>query len=373
MQKPARSSKNVKVTAAPYRRGGGPARPRTPRASQEKPSLRVGTDCSGIETPLMALQGLGVPFQHVFSSDIDAKSKVFVERNFPSGHFYDDLKDRDNALWTAKKGQSLDLYVAGFPCQTFSTLGNNKGFDDDKKGNVFFYVYDFIRHNRPTVFVLENVKNLRSHDQGRTYQIIRDHLTRGLNHEYDIHDDILSTVDYGIPQSRKRIYFVGIKKSHLKRPFSFPTPPGCQRRITDFLDPRAPAVPLSGREPRNLRDAVEKYQLNLKDPWILNLDFSRIDWFSIGQPGLCPCLVTRCDYYITFLNRKLTPQEALNFQGIDHRRYDWNDHQGQPLPDRQLYKFAGNCMSVNVLQHLFTQIFKVVDFRTPKASQSGSG
>ena len=89
--------------------------------------LKVGTDCSGMEAPVQACRNLKLFFKHVFSSDIDSHCRTTILSNFPGGIIYDDLLSRDNRL-TPK----CDFYVAGFPCQPFSTAGERKGFDDSR-------------------------------------------------------------------------------------------------------------------------------------------------------------------------------------------------------------------------------------------------
>ena len=311
--------------------------------------LVVATDCSGIETPIMALDNLGIKYDHIFSSDICKNSKRFIETNFPPKIFYDDIKKRNN---NELRNVEIDLYVAGFPCQAFSCLGEGKGFDDER-GNIFFYVYDFLKKNRPNIFILENVKNLKTHDKGNTNKTIRSCLD-DLD-GYQISDEILSTFDYGIPQSRRRIYIVGIKKRLLKKPFEFPEPIGEIWHVKDVTNSESQSIRMTDREKRNLDEAMDKYNINLKDPWIFNLNISGIDWFTMGHRNLCPCILTRCDYYITYLNRKLTPREALLFQGVDANKYDWSSQSNSAI-----YKFAGNCMSVNVLTYLLASIFEQV-------------
>ena len=103
-----------------------------PKMKSGKP-LRVGTDCSGIEAPIQALQNLQVPFEHIFSCDSDASCRKTIEANFPPKHFYDDIRSRDNS-----KVASVDLYVAGFPCQPFSSAGKKQGFADSQgRGEIF--------------------------------------------------------------------------------------------------------------------------------------------------------------------------------------------------------------------------------------------
>ena len=138
-----------------------------------QPKLRVGTDCSGIDAPIHALKLMNVPFQYEFASDLDKAAKASINCNHQPRMFFDDIMTRDHT-----RLPKLDLYCAGFPCQSFSTLGKRQGFDDTKnRGTVFFHCYETIKNTQPKMFVLENVKGLLSHDKGKTFKTIMDYLS----------------------------------------------------------------------------------------------------------------------------------------------------------------------------------------------------
>ena len=106
-----------------------------------------------------------------------------------------------------------DILCAGFPCQPFSQAGKREGFNDAAgRGNLFDYICDAIRaqhDNKPSLLLLENVSNLRGHDDGRTWTTIQSKLDKL---GYFVRGEILSPHQYGYPQHRKRIYIVGIRK-----------------------------------------------------------------------------------------------------------------------------------------------------------------
>lgn len=203
--------------------------------------IKIGTDCSGIEAPIQAFKRLGIPYTHVFSSDIDKHVKKVSDEIYKPEIFYDDLMKRDN-----KCAPGVDLYVAGFPCQAFSLAGKRKGFDDIR-GTVFFGCADYIRQQQPSIFIMENVKGLLSHDSGRTFQTITDLLSNcggtvngqisldffedGLG--YHIHHAVLNTKQHGIPQNRERVFIVGFKDA---REFRFPVPEPLNLRLKDVLE-----------------------------------------------------------------------------------------------------------------------------------------
>jgi len=143
-----------------------------------------------------------------------------------------------------------DLLAAGFPCQPFSiagvskkkSLGRAHGFKDVTQGTLFFHIAEIIDAKRPPVILLENVKNLKSHDKGKTWMVIRQTLE---DLEYDVYDQIIDASAW-VPQHRERIFVVGFDRRAAFRDhrpeFRFPTPPeGARPRFRDILDPEVSA------------------------------------------------------------------------------------------------------------------------------------
>ena len=138
-----------------------------------------------------------------------------------------------------------DLLSAGFPCQPFSiagvskknSLGRAHGFKDRTQGTLFFEVARIIRDKRPAAFVLENVKNLKGHDSGRTFKVIMRTLEQDL--EYSVDYKIMDGAAF-VPQHRERIFIVGFKED---RRFEWPNLPTGRRSVADILDvERLPAL-----------------------------------------------------------------------------------------------------------------------------------
>ena len=123
----------------------------------------VGTDCSGMEVPLIALEYLNVKFRHVFSSDNDKATANFIKANHPPEIFYDDITRRNNS-----KAPYVDIYIAGFPCQPFSIAGKRQGpADSQGRGLIFNYILDYITKRQPKIFILENVKGFTNLHNGK--------------------------------------------------------------------------------------------------------------------------------------------------------------------------------------------------------------
>lgn len=318
--------------------------------------ITVAEDCSGISSVLMALKLMHIRYKHVFSSEIDKDCIDFINRNYNPHELYFDLKNRDNHRY---KNKPLDLFVGGFPCQTFSTLGKGLGFMDDIKGTIFFHVYDFISVNKPNIFILENVRSLKTHDKGHTFSTVM-HYLKKLS-LYNVYYDVLNTKDYGVPQSRNRIFIVGIKKTIQKKPFRFPTEISFTIPLKDFLNMEdAMSQEVSQRNLSLLDEIVDDYPqedfFDTDNPWILNFNIGTKAWFRRGEQGICPCLVTTPRFIIPSQDRLLAAHECLLLQGIPifDQRYDFD------FNDKQLYKFAGNAISTNVLMFLLGEIFNCV-------------
>ena len=167
--------------------------------------IRVGTDCSGIEAPIVALHMSNIPFHHVFGSEIDENCRKVIRLNFSPLRLYRDITERDHSLLPG-----LDLYVAGFPCQAFSGMRHDADGFNDPRGTIFFECLETIRRTRPRCFILENVAGLLSHDSGNTMKTIL-HSIRRLR-TYHVFYKILNSIDYNLPQNRPRVYIVGIRK-----------------------------------------------------------------------------------------------------------------------------------------------------------------
>jgi len=308
----------------------------------KKNRIKVGTDCSGIEAPIEALKLMKVPYVHLWACDNDPQSEQSIMCNYKPKKFYRDIFGRDH-----KSLPKIDLYVAGFPCQTFSSLGKRKGFNDHR-GVIFYECYQTILATQPKVFILENVKGLVTHDGGRTLATILGYL-HGLK-GYRFSYDVINTKDYGIPQHRERIYIVGCRSG---RDFKFPKPVPLRVTIGNILE-RSPADPkldqLTAHKIKLLQDLILAGKIDtLSNNWFVNLNVSSIARTGIRR-DIAPCLLagegSNCVYYLTSVRRRLTPREYLRLQGF-------SDKFKICVPPRYIYKQAGNAMSVNVLCHLY--------------------
>lgn len=148
-----------------------------------------------------SFDGFGIKGRCVFSSDIDIPAQESYLANFgerPTG----DITKVD-----ASSIPDFDILFGGFPCQAFSIIGKREGFADKTRGTLFFEIARILKEKHPRAFVLENVKQLTTHDNGKTIQTIISTLRDELG--YHVEYRVLNALDYGLPQKRERVVIVG--------------------------------------------------------------------------------------------------------------------------------------------------------------------
>lgn len=165
----------------------------------------------------LALSSLGA--KCVFASEKDTHARQTYVHNFDTQafEFNDDIRKISPDLIP-----NHDILCAGFPCQPFSQAGLKKGFndgDDSERGNLFFCILDIIESKKPKAFILENVRHLIAHDNGKTFEIIQNLLK---NAGYTVYHQVLKASDYNIPQHRPRVFIVGFRNVDNLTPFIFP-------------------------------------------------------------------------------------------------------------------------------------------------------
>jgi DNA (cytosine-5)-methyltransferase 1 len=324
------------------------------------PTLLVATDCSGLGSPVLVLARMGLPWRHIWASDVEKACRTMLRRHCAPDHLYRSIYDRPDAGMPQP-----DLYVVGFPCQPFSGAGLRRGFEGTG-GTIFFKVLETIRLTRPKAFLLENVEGLRSADQGRCMENIVDSLQ--LLGTHTIYWQVLNTKDHGIPQNRARVFFVGILRGHDNGSFAFPSP-SPHMDIRQFLDRRhgrpsfadlPPAAQATARG--NVLQALHKIEAAggdpFHEPWIIDCDGG--PEYTKALPGVSPCM-TRARYFghwLTSMGRRMSLQEALRLQGFD-------DCFVNEVSERQLRMMLGNCMSLNVLERIFCRLLPAAGLSGP--------
>ena len=191
-------------------------------------TIRLATSFSGIGAIEYAMRRLGLKSKIIFAGDIDdnCKKSYFANYQIKEEQWHTDIHDLDACPY---KGR-VDLFVGGAPCQAFSIVGEQRGFDDTR-GTLFREFARVVKECQPKVFIFENVQGLFKHDQGRTWEVIYNTFKDYCG--YDVHFQLLNARDYGIPQTRERLYCIGFKK---KTDFKYPAPIPLKYKMYDFLE-----------------------------------------------------------------------------------------------------------------------------------------
>tara|TARA_Y100000996_G_scaffold313588_1_gene249802 strand:+ start:11431 stop:12366 length:936 start_codon:yes stop_codon:yes gene_type:complete len=307
--------------------------------------FRVGTDCSGIEAPIIALQNLNISFDHEFSCDCDIHVQNTIKANFKPKILYDNIFNRD-----ISNIPDIDLYIAGFPCQPFSTINQHReGFNEiNKKGIIFFECLKILQYKNPNYFIFENVIGLLTHNKKKTFGVIQAELNKL---PYTVSYLIFNPTDFNIPQDRRRLYMIGIHNS-LNKSVNFTTNISLNRTIRDFFDDTTIGNKHALLRPKKLKileDKIIEKKINETDDWIINLNTSGGP-FATAKKDICPCIITTSFmYYITSLQRFLTINELMKLQGFPS---DFKI----VVPKIQAFKQCGNSMCIPILEFIFKQI-----------------
>ncbi|ADX97934.1 DNA cytosine methyltransferase [Mycoplasma suis] len=282
----------------------------------------------------------------VFSSEIDKFAKKTYKSNF-SDEPLGDIREINS-----EDIPNHDILVAGFPCQAFSQAGKKKGFEDER-GALFFEIIRILKDKKPKTFLLENVKNLRTHNKGETLKVIEQHL-KDLN--YHITYKVLKSRDFGIPQNRERIYIVGFNKDLVEsyENFSMPSPTLKATCVGDILEKEV-------NNKYTISDLLWEGHKRRKEEHKLK---GRGFGFSLFSENSSYTNTISARYYkdgseilIEQKNknpRKLTPREAARLQGFP-------DNFLIPVSDNQAYKQFGNSVTVPVIFAIAKEILKVLN------------
>lgn len=319
----------------------------------KKPKFKFIDLFAGIGGFRMAFQNLGG--KCVFTSEWDKFSKQTYEANYGEVPFGDITKVHENNI------PEHDILLGGFPCQPFSlagvskknSLGRAHGFKDETQGTLFFDIVRILEKKRPKAFVLENVKNLVSHDKGQTFKVIQGSL-RELG--YNIHCKVIDGKHF-VPQHRERIFIVGFDE-HVyegKEKFEFPKMPEATHTVQQILEPADevnPKYTLSDKLWEYLQAYAEKHRLKgngfgygmAKMDGITRTISARYhkDGAEILIPqgeGMNP--------------RRLTPREAARLQG-------YPENFVIPVSDTQAYRQFGNSVVMPLIQHLGKAVLKTM-------------
>ena len=287
-----------------------------------------------------------------------------------------------NEEWRKFRG-TVDIICGGFPCQAFSIAGKRKGFLDETRGTLFFEIARATKEIKPPLLFLENVKGLLSHDKGRTFRTILSTLDEL---GYDAEWQILNSKDYGVPQNRERVFIIGHLRGECRRQVfpirgkngttnqtnvkqignisgsdSFGGNPQTGRVYDiDGISPTLNTMQGGGREPKIvIREATKKGYAEATVGDYVNLEFpnSKTRRGRVGKQVANTLLTSDSQGVVTenLKIRKLTPRECWRLQGFP----DWAFDKAQEVnSNSQLYKQAGNSVTVNVIKAISERLGK---------------
>ena len=291
-------------------------------------------------------------FKCVFTNDMVECSKKIYELNNPEHKFT--LKDLNTI--DVDDIPSHNLLCGGFPCQPFSIAGDKKGFNDTRS-NVFWKILEILEKHTPEIIILENVKNLKSHDKGKTYEIIESKLQEI---GYNIKTSILDTNKItSIPQHRERIYIVGFRDKTIYDKFNFDFPKQEQGKICDFLETNVDAKYYYSERFKVFEEIKKGITKNISENVLYQY---RRFYVRENKSNCCPTLTANMGgggHNVPLLKdnkgiRKLTPRECFNLQGFP------NDYKLPEVCDSLLYKLAGNAVSVPVVSLIVNKLEGII-------------
>ena len=350
-------------------------------------TIRLATSFSGIGAIEHAFHRLGLNVQLQFAGDIDPDCKRAYLANYPldETHWHDDITTFDAKPF---KGQ-VDLFVGGAPCQAFSMRGKRGGFEDTR-GTLFREFARVVIECEPKVFIFENVKGMLNHDRGRTWSVIKRTFEQDCG--YQVYFQVLNSKDYGVPQSRDRIYCIGFKSPV---DFKYPAPIPLTQTKFDYLDRHIPSNLFLKQKGCNFVTRSINYEKsytqvngtialcqkrNQQFNWHGDFVFHPLAKNEAVDPAdqtIYPVSAFEESYYIDShisryvlkkesdglfemtgakscnlsygRYRKLSPRECLRLMGFD-------DTFNIVVPDTATYKQSGNSIVVDVLMAILKQM-----------------
>ena len=290
-------------------------------------------------------------FEVVWANEFDRDAVRTYKHNFGMEHIYE--KDIRNVR--IEDIPDFDVLVAGFPCQPFSILGKQRGFDDPR-GQLFFEIARIVKEKRPQVVFLENVANLLEHDDGKTFLAVYNAL---VPYGYTLKYRVIDAIDYGnIPQHRTRIFIVAFLDNDRCERFTFPDKIRRTVKLNDvlykhykhddsyYLTEKDPLYILANQYAKDdtalyqYREANKCYTIHRVCPTLVA---------SMGvHPELIP--IVRDEYGI----RKITPYECLALQGFP------KEYRSPKISMASAYKQCGNTVCVPVVRRIAERIKEVM-------------
>jgi len=274
-------------------------------------------------------------FKCVLACDIDEGIRNIYKTNYDIEPFGDIRAINIDTM------PEFDLLCAGFPCQPFSIAGNREGFKDKEKGNLFYDILKIIDTKNPRMCILENVKNLKTHDKGNTYKTIETEL---INRNYIIISKIINSADYGSPQARQRIFIVATKT----KPFIIPTPIKITNTVSTIIDTTYVKDELN-RTRYTLKAKPIKTKIDISKPHIL---YDVYPVLSAEKKKILDETKSKLDSSIDPSSLDKGGRQGERVYGIDAVGVTICASSGGPGAKTGLYKIGDNIRRLNVKETL---------------------
>lgn len=278
----------------------------------------------------------------VFTSEWDSDAQQMYEAN------YGDRPQGDITKIAPEDVPDHDILLGGFPCQPFSIIGKSLGFADTR-GTLFFNIEEILRVKQPYAFMLENVKQLKSHDKGRTIAVIKEKLE---SLGYFVHMKVLNALDFGLPQKRERIIIVGFKEDVA---FDFPKPFGYYKPLSSILELDEDIDPSFFASEKIVNNRFEKVKKSFSIPsvWHENKggNISALPYSCALRAG------ASYNYLLVNGKRRLTSREMLRLQGFPETFKIVVGYQA-------MRKLTGNSVAIPVIQAVAGKMMEAIENRT---------
>ena len=293
--------------------------------------------------------GMRMPFDRlggkcVFSSEWDGHAQQTYYHNFG------EMPEGDITKIDEQNIPDHDILLAGFPCQPFSIIGDKQGFADTR-GTLFFDIERILSDKKPAAFLLENVRQLLSHDKGRTFAAIQDSLS---SLGYTTYHEVLNALHFGLPQKRERVFIVGFREPLA---FDFPQGNGAHQPLSQILEPDEQVAPSLFASERIQKSRLEKCKVEPFYPSIWHENKG-------GNISLLPfscALRAGASYNYLLVNgiRRLSEREMLRLQGFPE---DFKI----VVSNMQLRKQTGNSVAIPVVSAIAEKMIEALQQRKPK-------
>lgn len=329
--------------------------------------LTIATDCSGIESPALILSEMGVPFRSLWVSETCEKALTFIRANCDPERIYRDITERD----VLTLPRQPDLYVSGPPCSLFSSMNVKERKVDDVRRDIFNYVLETIEVVKPKVFILENVRSVYTCEKGKVWEEISTQLDAFTDYRWS-HNVLCPSKHGDCPQSRPRVYIVGLRKDlgvrQIPWPDEIPLTHTCVSLLdTDVLEGRKVA-PCYWRQLKVW--GISEDTLAVIEPNGASRSFSpypgktgKVKQLTDSQRSLiarkevASCIVSHDPSpFCPVLKRHLTSQELFRLQGFDDKKIVIP----KGLTPLQMAAKVGNAMNGRVLHQLFLKLLPIL-------------